>query len=125
MSLTDKFFGLHGYVGLGIIVPIQSNLVPAFPGASCYGAEHELALSSMQKNAVVAAGSDAQTTAQRAKLHQPCSSDLPTISGFADEVKIMGSKQRPKKIKILGSDGRWYRFLCKSKDDLRKDARVM
>ncbi|KAI8321166.1 hypothetical protein GQ54DRAFT_262327 [Martensiomyces pterosporus] len=37
----------------------------------------------------------------------------------------MRSLQRPKKIVIIGSDGRSYRFLCKPKDDLRKDARLM
>lgn len=33
--------------------------------------------------------------------------------------------QKPRKIKLRGSDGRSYVFLCKPKDDLRKDCRVM
>jgi len=37
----------------------------------------------------------------------------------------MSSLQKPRKIKIEGSDGRTYTFLCKPKDDLRKDARLM
>lgn len=37
----------------------------------------------------------------------------------------MGSLQRPKKVTVLGSDGVRYSFLCKPKDDLRKDARMM
>lgn len=36
-----------------------------------------------------------------------------------------GSLQRPKKVTIYGSDGCAYPFLCKPKDDLRKDARMM
>jgi serine/threonine-protein kinase ATR len=37
----------------------------------------------------------------------------------------MNSLQRPKKITMLGSDGHEYLFLCKPKDDLRKDCRMM
>lgn len=37
----------------------------------------------------------------------------------------MSSLQKPRKIGIVGSDGRVYPFLCKPKDDLRKDARLM
>ncbi|MCD7463303.1 hypothetical protein HAX54_050313 [Datura stramonium] len=53
------------------------------------------------------------------------SADLPTISGIADEADILSSLQRPKKIILLGSDGVERPFLCKPKDDLRKDARMM
>nr|POE65846.1 serine/threonine-protein kinase atr [Quercus suber] len=52
-------------------------------------------------------------------------SDLPTISGISDEAEILSSLQRPKKIVLLGSDGSQRPFLCKPKDDLRKDARMM
>ncbi|KAL8556534.1 hypothetical protein ACS0TY_004111 [Phlomoides rotata] len=52
-------------------------------------------------------------------------SDLPTISGIADEAEILSSLQRPKKIILMGSDGKEHPFLCKPKDDLRKDARMM
>ncbi|KAD2392970.1 hypothetical protein E3N88_39947 [Mikania micrantha] len=41
--------------------------------------------------------------------------DLPTITGIADEAEII----------LLGSDGVKRPFLCKPKDDLRKDARMM
>lgn len=37
----------------------------------------------------------------------------------------MTSLQKPRKIKMRGSDGKMYPFLCKPKDDLRKDARLM
>ncbi|KAK4437595.1 Serine/threonine-protein kinase ATR [Sesamum alatum] len=52
-------------------------------------------------------------------------SDLPTITGIADEAEILSSLQRPKKIILMGSDGSERPFLCKPKDDLRKDARMM
>lgn len=39
----------------------------------------------------------------------------------------MPSKEKPKKVAMLGSDGLRYNFLCKieRKGDLRKDARMM
>jgi serine/threonine-protein kinase ATR len=33
--------------------------------------------------------------------------------------------QRPKKVTIIGNDGKSYIFLCKPEDDLRKDSRLM
>ncbi|KAJ0077574.1 hypothetical protein Patl1_35888 [Pistacia atlantica] len=51
--------------------------------------------------------------------------NLLTILGIADEAEILSSLQRPKKIVLLGSDGIERPFLCKPKDDLRKDARMM
>jgi serine/threonine-protein kinase ATR len=44
---------------------------------------------------------------------------------FEDEVEIMNSMQKPRKITVKGSDGLRYPFLVKPKDDLRKDARLM
>ncbi|KAK9447883.1 uncharacterized protein V1518DRAFT_420696 [Limtongia smithiae] len=48
-----------------------------------------------------------------------------TVVQIYHTVEIMSSMQKPKKIKLLGSDGRDYLLLCKPLDDLRKDARVM
>ncbi|KAI9322775.1 hypothetical protein BX666DRAFT_1898360 [Dichotomocladium elegans] len=53
------------------------------------------------------------------------SEDLPRIDGFGERIDVMFSLQRPKKISIIGSDGKDYHFLCKTQDDLRKDARMM
>eukprot|EP00963_Diacronema_lutheri_P004971 scaffold363_cov331-Pavlova_lutheri.AAC.92 len=47
------------------------------------------------------------------------------IEGFQDDVEVLLSLQRPKKLRLLGTDGVEYTFLCKPKDDLRKDARMM
>jgi len=47
------------------------------------------------------------------------------ISKFSSEVKVMPSKQRPRRIAIFGSNGKWYHFLLKGKEDLRQDERVM
>jgi serine/threonine-protein kinase ATR len=37
----------------------------------------------------------------------------------------MHSLQKPRKVEIIGSDSKPYLFLCKPKDDLRKDSRMM
>jgi serine/threonine-protein kinase ATR len=37
----------------------------------------------------------------------------------------MPSLQKPRKIGIIASNGEHFSFLCKPKDDLRKDARLM
>lgn len=50
---------------------------------------------------------------------------LVTIFGFKDEVMIMTSLVHPKRLRIVGSDGKIYVFLVKPKDDLRKDSRLM
>jgi len=47
------------------------------------------------------------------------------LVGIDDTVDVLASLQRPKKVTLRGSDGRRYAVLCKPKDDLRKDARLM
>ncbi|KAM7376136.1 hypothetical protein PAMP_005881 [Pampus punctatissimus] len=47
------------------------------------------------------------------------------LDGFEDTVEILASLQKPKKISLNGSDGRSYTMMCKPKDDLRKDCRLM
>ncbi|PGG99288.1 Atypical/PIKK/ATR protein kinase [Polytolypa hystricis UAMH7299] len=51
--------------------------------------------------------------------------DLVTIESILDEALILSSLQKPRKISIRGSDGKVYSLLCKPKDDLRKDQRLM
>ncbi|KAL7276740.1 serine/threonine-protein kinase M1 [Rhizina undulata] len=65
------------------------------------------------------------STTEGLMKHIPFPSHQPTIAGFLDEADVMTSLQRPRKIKIRGSDGKLYSFLCKPRDDLRKDARLM
>ena len=45
--------------------------------------------------------------------------------GFDDTVEVLPSLQKPKKITMIGSDGQRYVMMCKPKDDLRKDCRLM
>lgn len=47
------------------------------------------------------------------------------IASFAHTMKVIESKQRPRKLSIRGSDGLDYDFLLKGHEDLRQDKRVM
>ncbi|RLN68840.1 hypothetical protein BBJ28_00002723 [Nothophytophthora sp. Chile5] len=49
------------------------------------------------------------------------------IRAFADKADVMMTKEKPKRIEVLGTDGQLYPFLCKREKtgDLRKDARMM
>ncbi|GEM06491.1 phosphatidylinositol 3-/4-kinase [Rhodotorula toruloides] len=49
----------------------------------------------------------------------------PFPDNFDDQIVVMSSLQKPRKITVRGDDGKFYSFLCKPKDDLRKDARLM
>lgn len=81
-----------------LVVPVQTNLTVVLP---------------------------AQTGAGHTKHHRAFEDGQPTIVSFRDEVDVMASLQRPRKITIRASDGQQYPFLVKPNDDLRKDARLM
>ncbi|XP_072266233.1 serine/threonine-protein kinase ATR [Pyxicephalus adspersus] len=57
--------------------------------------------------------------------HDPFPGHWAYIAGFDDNVEILPSLQKPKKISLKGSDGKSYIMMCKPKDDLRKDCRLM
>ncbi|CAH2247104.1 serine threonine- kinase atr isoform X1 [Pelobates cultripes] len=57
--------------------------------------------------------------------HDPFPGHWAYIAGFDDTVEILPSLQKPKKISLKGSDGKSYIMMCKPKDDLRKDCRLM
>ncbi|WVZ03018.1 hypothetical protein V8G54_023824 [Vigna mungo] len=48
-----------------------------------------------------------------------------TIASFHEQVTILPTKTKPKKLGILGSDGQKYTYLLKGREDLRLDARIM
>ncbi|KAL8187826.1 UNVERIFIED_CONTAM: hypothetical protein K2H54_056449, partial [Gekko kuhli] len=57
--------------------------------------------------------------------HDPFPGGWAYIAGFGDTIEILASLQKPKKITLKGSDGKSYIMMCKPKDDLRKDCRLM
>lgn len=48
-----------------------------------------------------------------------------TIASFSEQVTILSTKTKPKKLVMLGSDGGKYTYLLKGREDLRLDARIM
>ncbi|KAK0535702.1 phosphatidylinositol kinase- protein kinase tor1 [Tilletia horrida] len=50
---------------------------------------------------------------------------LVTIRNFEPTVMVMSSKQRPRRLKLRGSDGKTYQYLLKGHEDTRQDERVM
>ncbi|KAI1427168.1 phosphatidylinositol 3 [Xylaria sp. FL1777] len=59
------------------------------------------------------------------KRHKAFSGDVITISSFLDEVLVLGSLAKPRKLTARGSNGVNYGLLIKPKDDLRTDQRLM
>ncbi|OAY80733.1 Serine/threonine-protein kinase SMG1 [Ananas comosus] len=52
-------------------------------------------------------------------------SKIVTISSFCDQMTILSTKTKPKKLVLMGSDGQKYTYLLKGREDLRLDARIM
>ncbi|XP_059445807.1 serine/threonine-protein kinase ATR isoform X2 [Corylus avellana] len=100
INISTEFSALKRMMPLGIIMPTQQSLTVTLP-------TYDVNLTDSLTSNIFSA------------------TDLPTISGIADEAEILSSLQRPKKIVLMGSDGIERPFLCKPKDDLRKDARMM
>ncbi|XP_049801396.1 serine/threonine-protein kinase ATR [Schistocerca nitens] len=59
------------------------------------------------------------------KEHNPFPEAGVHISHLLEKVTILQSMQKPRCITLVGSDGENYMMLCKPKDDLRKDFRLM
>eukprot|EP00923_Selenidium_pygospionis_P050737 GHVN01087849.1.p1 GENE.GHVN01087849.1~~GHVN01087849.1.p1 ORF type:complete len:1286 (-),score=105.50 GHVN01087849.1:462-4319(-) len=66
-----------------------------------------------------------QPIAAHAMDYVPFVSTAVYIERFIEDVEVLVSLQRPKKFVVVASDGNKYAFLCKPKDDLRKDSLFM
>ncbi|KAG1764780.1 FAT domain-containing protein [Suillus placidus] len=99
LSMRRDFPKLLGMKESNILIPLQSSLTVNLPPVS--------------------------SMSHRDKRHNPFDPLSPTFTVFYDEIEIMHSLAKPRKITVNGSDGIKYMFLAKPKDDLRKDARLM
>ncbi|KAJ7539120.1 hypothetical protein O6H91_11G077400 [Diphasiastrum complanatum] len=97
LSISAEFSSLKRMMPVGVVMPIQRALTVTLPANGVTDSSYN----------PFPAGDDS------------------TISGIKDDVEILASLQRPKKVVLIGSDGTDHPFLCKPKDDLRKDARMM
>lgn len=92
------------------------------------GFEHKLAVSKLAMPIESSLTASLPTLTENVSMTQHKAFDTKNyihISSFLDDVLVLNSLQRPRKISIRGSDGRVYALLCKPKDDLRKDQRLM
>ncbi|KAI1328740.1 phosphatidylinositol 3 [Xylariaceae sp. FL0255] len=65
------------------------------------------------------------TLTDNMKRHKAFSRDVITIASFLDEVLVLGSLAKPRKLTARGSNGVNYGLMIKPKDDLRTDQRLM
>lgn len=98
ISLTKDLGFVHKTAPCRMVVPLETTLSASLPTA---------------------------TDDVDMKKHRAFSKDIVTISAFLDQVLVLNSLQKPRRISIRGSDGHVYALLCKPKDDLRKDQRLM
>ncbi|VUZ50320.1 unnamed protein product, partial [Hymenolepis diminuta] len=103
--LVNINFGYFSFIFLSdfsdVLIPVHRQLVPSLlhPGA----------------------------TFSEVKEHQPfgAESRFVKLVRIEDDVEVLGSQTRPKKMHWLGSDGRRYAIVAKPNDDMRKDSRLM
>ena len=97
-SLASELVALKRCMPVPVVVPVQRYLTASLPadGGVCDDGRHS-----------------------------PFDKGAPTLVEVLDEVDVMHSLQKPKKVTFRGSDGALVSFLAKPKDDLRKDLRMM
>ena len=95
-SITRDLNFNHKCTPCPLVVPIESCLTAALP-----------------------------TLTDNLRKHQAFSRDVISIHAFLDEVLVLGSLAKPRKLTARGTDGRTYGLLVKPKDDLRTDQRLM
>jgi len=95
---TSKYFKYHDFERYKIVMPIHKNLNPILPSD----------------------GDDIQNFS--------CYNPNPVyIQGILPEFSLMNSKEKPKKIGLIGSDDKIYYFVVKQDQggDMRKEARFI
>ncbi|WPG99769.1 protein kinase rad3 [Acrodontium crateriforme] len=97
-SLSRDLGFNHKLAPINLVVPIETNLSANLPS---------------------------NADGDKIRLHKAFVHDKITIQSFSDDVLVLSSLQRPRKLTVRGSDGKSYGLLCKPKDDLRKDQRLM
>lgn len=79
-----------------LVVPVESSLTATLPAVS-----------------------------EQVKKHKAFSRDVVSIDCFLDDVLVLSSLAKPRRLTARGSDGKSYMLLIKPKDDLRTDQRLM
>lgn len=95
-SITRDLGFNHGCTPCPLVVPTESCLTATLP-----------------------------TVTDNIRNFKPFSRDLVTIDSFLDDVLVLGSLAKPRRLTARGSDGKLYPLLIKPTDDLRTDQRLM
>lgn len=69
--------------------------------------------SALQSFRASESGSQAESAGTSEPPYQISSEDLVTVSSFKPSVHVMSTKTRPKRVGIVGSDGKTHTFLLK------------
>ncbi|XP_076061506.1 serine/threonine-protein kinase atr-like isoform X2 [Oratosquilla oratoria] len=120
-KLADKFLELSNKpVEKGTMVHSLNALMRSFPRLVSDPNFSSILLPLQQQMRVTL-----PTSAEGLHNHNPFPRSSVYVAGIEDRIEIMQSLQLPKKITLKGSDGQNYVMMCKPKDDLRKDCRLM
>lgn len=95
-SLTRDLRFNHKCTPCPLVVPVEGSLTATLPAVSEY-----------------------------VKKHKAFSRDVVTIDCFLDDVLVLSSLAKPRRLTARGTDGKSYMLLIKPKDDLRTDQRLM
>lgn len=95
-SITRDLNFNHGCTPCPLVVPIETCLAATLPAPT-----------------------------DNVRKYDPFNREAITLDSFLDEVLVLGSLAKPRKLTARGSDGKSYGLLVKPKDDLRTDQRLM
>ncbi|XP_050294547.1 serine/threonine-protein kinase ATR [Anthonomus grandis grandis] len=120
-SLTEKLIELcNKEIPTDVSKTTVSLLVRALPRMLNKGDFSEIMMPTHKFRKLILPNPDFKNT-----QHNPFPNRYVHIAGIDDEISVLTSLQRPRKISFRGSDGHSYTFMLKPKDDLRKDFRLM
>ncbi|XP_068202044.1 serine/threonine-protein kinase ATR [Palaemon carinicauda] len=120
-KLADKFLELSNKpVEKGVQIVSLNTLLRGLPRLLTDPEFSDIILPLQQQMSVTLPASS-----ESLDSHNPFSKNQVYLQNIEDQIEIMQSLQLPKKITLRGSDGKSYIMMCKPKDDLRKDCRLM
>ncbi|KAK7408849.1 serine/threonine-protein kinase M1 [Neonectria punicea] len=96
VSLTRELRFNHKCTPCPLVIPVEGSLTATLPAVSEY-----------------------------VKKHKAFSRDVVTIDCFLDDVLVLSSLAKPRRLTARGTDGKSYMLMIKPKDDLRTDQRLM
>ena len=127
LSVARSFPNLAAMAKSTVIIPIQSALTVILPPSPEIDVMNLASLSNEYNNGRQANNQPTNSYAALMKGYRAFPSDQTTIAGFDDTIAVLHTKEKPRKLTMLGSDGKKYTFLCKKevRGDVRKNSRMV